>query len=269
MLAALLHATWNALLKWQPDAIVGMNIFLVSTTVFSLLGVFYFGVPDADIWLFIIPSLVLHLLYHLFLLSSYRIADFNLAYPILRGAAPLFAALFALLFLGETPTPLSAVGIISVCGGVLLLAKGAPFRAVLTALITAVLIATYSVVDASGARQADSALQYAVWVMLLDSVLFLPIALKKRGLSALLSAPKKVYLCGSIGGLCNVVAYSLVLFAYTNAPVGAVAALREVSVIFGALIGYYLLKEKTAIRIPGAIVVALGVMLIISGNRGA
>ncbi len=267
LLAAFLHAVWNVLLKWQPDPTVGMSAFLCGTTLFGFIGVVIVGLPESTLWVYLVPSLCLHGLYHISLLSAYAKADFNFAYPVLRGAAPLLATFFALFFLDESLSLITFFGIVLACGGIIMLAKGASFSAIRAALLTAVFIASYSVVDAAGARVANDPIQFAFLLLMLDSVLYFPIAIRERGIRVLLNAPTKVYVLGAVGGFCAVMAYTLVIYAYAKAPVGAVSALREVSVIFGALIGWYVLKEKTALRIPGAVIITIGVILIIYGGQ--
>ena len=264
--AAFLHACWNLLLKWQPDRIVGLNLQLFSATFVAAAAAIYFGPPEPVAWFYIIPGALLHLLYHVCLLNAYRLADMNLAYPIFRGSAPLLAVLIAFVFLSETPSPTALGGIVILCGGILMLTKGTPRLAVIAALATAVVIASYSVLDAQGARLNGNGLQYAVWLMMLDSAFFLPLALRQRGWRALWKAPAKCRLAGAIGGFCSVTAYGLVTVAYTQAPIGSVAALRETSIIIAAIMGYYLLGEKKALRIPAACVVALGAALIVGGG---
>lgn len=267
LLAAVLHAVWNALLKSQIDRTLGLCVQLIAATVFSLVVLCFIGLPKWTIWMFIIPSTLLHLFYHLLLLQAYRLADMNLAYPILRGSAPLFAAVFALVALGEVPSLVSAVGILTICTGIALLARGASLRGVLVALATATVIAAYSVVDAAGARTNADGFQYAVFLMMLDAAAFLPIAVRQRGWRALARLDTASYIKGIIGGICAVTAYGLVVIAYTQTTVATVAALRETSIIIGALLGYYFLGEKHGLRIPYALVIMVGVMLVIFGKK--
>lgn len=262
-----MHATWNALLKSQRDQVTGLSIHLIAATVFAVICLLFLGLPSGwEVWLYIIPSTLLHLFYHLLLLKSYSLADMNFAYPILRGAAPLIATIFAFAFLGETPTLTAAVGILTISGGLLFLARGAPLSSVGVALATAVVIASYSVVDAAGARVNGDGIQYAVCLMMLDTVTFLPWSLRGGRWRLLLRADSATYIKGVFGGVFSVTAYAFVVYAYLQTSVGVVASLRETSIIFGALIGYYFLKEKHALRIPCAVIVAIGAILIIQGK---
>lgn len=267
LLAAFLHATWNALLKSQSDRVAGLCVQLIAATLFAATALLFTGLPKWETWKYIIPSTFLHLLYHLFLLQSYRLADMNLAYPILRGSAPLFATIFAFAAIGETPSLVTFCGILTICTGIALLAQGASARGIIVALLTATIIASYSVVDALGARANDNnGLQYAVFLMMLDTITYLPIALRQRGWRSLTQLSTSSYVKGIIGGVCAVSAYGLVVIAYTQTTVATVAALRETSIIIGALFGYYFLKEKKGIRIPYAFIIMLGVMLVIFGK---
>lgn len=261
--AAFFHAAWNAILKSQPDKFSGMFAHFAAASVFCLAGALWHGAPPREVWIWLAAGQLVHLAYDISLIATYKRADMSASYPVLRGAAPPFATLGAFVFLGETP-PLAAIfGILVISAGIMMFARirgGAlPF-----ALGTAACIAVYSLIDAHGARLSGNPVQYAFWLLFLDSLFFMPLVLFGGRRKALMTLPARFWLRGAIGGVCYIAAYGLVLTAYTRAPVGMVAALRETSVIFGALIGMYFLgEEKSAARFLGAVVIVFGAVLIV------
>ena len=231
----------------------------------GIVGAAWLGAPPRETWGWLAAGLAVHFVYHLLLAATYKRGDISLAYPVLRGAAPPLAAAGGFFFLDETPTFAAAAGICVVSAGVLLTAKtrGGDGRALLLALMTAVCIAAYSLLDATGARLSGNAIQYLFWLTALDALCFMPAMLFGKRLRVLRALTLRGWLAGGIGGALSVAAYGMALFAYSSAQVGAVAALRETSVIFAALLGMFVLGEKkSASRIGGAGVIACGAALL-------
>ena len=223
--------------------------------------------PVAAAWPYIIASMVLHIAYYVALVSAYRAGDLSHGYPIMRGIAPLIVSLCALAWLGEAPTTTVWLGVLLICGGVLSLGfAGFHWResrvALGWALANACIIASYTLVDAAGVRVSGKAESYVVWLFTLDALPFTLIVFLLRK-PELVSYARQFWLRGLVGGALSAAAYGIVLWAMTRAPVAAVAALRETSVIFAALIGAWLLKEgHIARRIAGAATVAAGVVAL-------
>ncbi len=265
--AALAHATWNAMLKSSRDVLFDMTlvVFAAGLVTAPFLLVVELLAPAA--WPFIIASMVLHIAYYVALVGAYRAGDLSHGYPIMRGIAPLIVSLCALAWLGEAPIPSVWLGVLLICGGVLSLGfVGFHWRqsrvALGWALANACIIASYTLVDAAGVRVAGRAESYVVWLFTLDALPFtlIILALKKQKMVAY---ARQYWLRGLAGGALSAAAYGIVLWAMTRAPVAAVAALRETSVIFAALIGAWLLKEgHLARRIAGAATVAAGVIAL-------
>jgi drug/metabolite transporter (DMT)-like permease len=228
---------------------------------------FVVDMPPAAAWPYIIASMVLHLGYYIALVGAYRAGDLSHGYPIMRGVAPLIVSVSALVFLGEAPKPLVWVGVLLICGGVLSLGfVGFQWqqsrRSLAWALTNAVIIACYTLTDAAGVRVSGRADSYTVWLFTLDALPFslLIMWLKRK---ELVPYARRFWLRGIVGGALSAGAYAVVLWAMARAPVAAVAALRETSVIFAALIGVWLLKEgHIARRVAGAITVACGVIAL-------
>jgi drug/metabolite transporter (DMT)-like permease len=199
--------------------------------------------------------------------SAYRAGDLSHGYPIMRGVAPLLVSICALAWLQEAPTPMEWLGVLLICGGVLSLGlAGFHWRTsrVSTgwALANAVIIATYTLIDAAGVRLSGSPAGYVLWLFMLDALAFpfFVFLLRRNQLAAYAAG---FWLRGLIGGVLSSLAYGIALWAMTRAPVAAVAALRETSVIFAALIGAWLLKEgHLARRLAGAATVAAGVIAL-------
>jgi drug/metabolite transporter (DMT)-like permease len=265
--AALAHATWNAMIKSSGDVLLDMTLVVFFAGVAALPFLPLVEVPAPAVWPYIAGSMVIHIAYYVALVSAYRAGDLSHGYPIMRGIAPLITSICAVWWLGEAPRPLVWVGIVLICGGVLSLGlAGFHWRSsrvsTLWALSNAVIIAAYTLVDAGGVRAAGRPETYVVWLFVLDALPFplLILFLKRRELA---SYAARFWLRGLLGGALSAAAYGVVLWAMTRAPVAAVAALRETSVIFAALIGAWLLREgHIARRLIGAATVAAGVIAL-------
>lgn len=265
--SALIHASWNAMLKGGRDRLVDSFLIAVGGLGSGAIIVSFLGVPRAEAWPFIAVSVAIHMLYWLTLFKSYDLGDLSHIYTLARGSAPLLVAMGAALTAQEIPSPLKALGITLVSAGVLAVGASprAPLRATLWALSCGLTIAAYSLVDALGARAAGDALQYLGWQMMLQSAPMMAFALWRRGRGLFADAavaPARGIAIGvfSFGG------YGLVLWAQTIAPIAQVTALRETSVVWSALIAVSLLGERLGLRRwLGALVVALGAGLIAFG----
>ena len=265
--AALAHATWNAMIKSSKDALLDMTLitFFAGIAVFPVL--FFVKPPDKASWPYIAGSMVLHIGYYFAVVGAYRAGDLSHGYPIMRGLAPLLTSVCAAALLNEFPRPLTWLGILLICGGVLSLGlvrfHWRESRTSTTwALANAVIIAAYTLVDAQGVRLSGSPEGYVLWLFALDALPFpLIIFLMKK--QQLVTYARQFWLRGFVGGVLSSAAYGVALWAMTRAPVAAVAALRETSVIFAALIGAWLLKEgHVRRRLAGAAVVAAGVIAL-------
>ncbi len=223
--------------------------------------------PARASWPYLAASVVLHVGYYVALVGAYRAGDLSHGYPIMRGVAPLLVALCAAAWLGEVPRPAVWAGVLLICGGVLSLGL-AGFRwresRVSTgwALANAVIIAAYTLVDAAGVRASGSPEAYVLWLFVLDGLPF-PLVVFFLKKQALIKYVKQFWLRGLASGVLSGAAYGIALWAMARAPVAAVAALRETSVVFAALIGAYLLKEgHIRQRLAGAATVLAGIVAL-------
>ena len=270
LFAALLHASWNALVKSSSDKALDTAVIHTLGSLVMLPVAFLVGWPSAEAWPFIIASVVIHIAYYVALTGAYKHGDLGLTYPLMRGTAPLLVALSAAFTLGETLSPLSWAGVLGVSCGVLALglsrhAFESP-RAVAFALANAVVIAMYTVVDGLGVRASGNPLQYVVALFALDGWPFALMVFARRGGPVVWPYVRKRWPIGLLGALASFGSYGIALWAMTQAPVATVAALRETSVLFAALLGAWFLKEAfTTQRVIGTAAIVGGVMALRMG----
>lgn len=271
LLSALLHASWNVLIKRSPDRLLDTAALALAASLLCAATLPFLPLPAPDSRPLLAGSIVIHVFYFLALVETYRWADLSSAYPMMRGGAPVLVAL-ALTALGEPPTWTLAAGIALVSGGIMLpawagIARGAvAVRGIAMALGMSAIIALYTLVDAEGARRSGNALAYNQWLFFFDAFGILAIAAwRRRG--RVLAHLRGRWPQAFAGGLLTVGSYGIVIWAMTRAPVAAVAALRETSVVFAALAGTLLLKEPMGRwRIAGALAVAAGAIVIKLGG---
>jgi drug/metabolite transporter (DMT)-like permease len=267
LFAALLHATWNAMAHAVPDRLIG----------FALIGTAYLvaggamaaaaPLPAAGSWVYLVGSVLLHVLYNLLLMRSFMLGDFGQVYPLARGTAVAVVAVLATVAVGEAMPPVRLVGVILVCLGLVALVAPlgrtarAEVPAVVSALGTGVMIAGYTTVDGVGVRGSGSVLGYTGWLFLLQGAALPILAFARRG-RGLPRQARPYLLAGLAGGVLSLAAYGLVLWAQTRAPLAPVAALRETSSLMGAIIGAVVFKESFGRRrVVAAVVVTIGVVL--------
>lgn len=261
--AAILHASWNALVKVEDDRLVVLGGLVATHLAVAAIGVWFFPLPDAATWPFVLAGAAVHTAYKLFLSQAYHHGDFGLVYPVARGVAPLLVALFAFLWLGERLSFFGIVAVVLMVGAILSLAKGgggSP-KAVGLALGTGLMIATYTVIDGAGARTLGNPHSYYLWMTLIDSLLFLGIVGARR--ENVVRRIARHWRPGLATGVMSVAAYWLVVWALSQSPMALVSALRETSTVFAALISTLWLKEgATRHRLVATGFVAFGAVLL-------
>lgn len=254
LIAAILHASWNALLHGNRDRHLSMAWMGIVIASVSTLVALNLPLPAAGAWPYILASGLVHIVYNISLIRSYGRSDLSVAYAIARGSSPLLVTLGAALFAQEAISPLHVLGIVMISGGILALAlldRRVSRADVLAALSTGVIIALYTVIDGIGVRQSnDQAFAYTAWMfMFYWSMPLLFIA--KRGWAALLNPIRTHPLSVSSslgGGLVSIGAYGIVIWAMQSGAMGGVSALRETSVVFAALIGRVFLGEDMSAK---------------------
>lgn len=251
LVAALLHAFWNTLLKSGSDRQATATLLAFSQAGLAACILPFVAAPAPAAWPWIGAAAVLHTGYKLFLIEAYRHGDLSQAYPLARGAAPLIVAVVAALALGEMPTAGGLAAIVTVSGGVLILGlrRGAAGErtAVIFALGTACFTAGYTVVDAIGARLAGTASGFILWMTIGDAALMGLAGAAMRG-RALVPKLLAGWTTGLAAGALSLASYWIAVWAFTRAPVALVAALRESSILFAVLIAALVLKERVGAR---------------------
>ncbi len=264
--AALLHAVWNAIVKTAGDRTTTLGLVAFGHVIPAGVMVALLPLPSAESFPYILISTVVHFGYYFMLGKAYQHGDLSVVYPIARGIVPALVSLWAMLLVGEV-LPLQAwAGIALIAVGIQLsswraLRHGIGRAALGFALGTGFCISIYSVVDGIGVRLSGNTLSYWAWGAFLHIFIAGFVAIRKR--TTLRELPVRTWLVGILGGLVSMTAYGLVLYAKNFAPLGAVSALRETSVIFAALIGFVFLHEGNWLRRLGAaLLMAGGVALI-------
>ena len=264
--AGAVHAVWNAIAKHLDDRVMGFALIGITLTLGGSLAVSWAGLPDRAAVPFAVTSAVIHIGYDLALMNSYRLGAFNQVYPIARGTSPLLVAAGAYFFASEHlgGVPLGGVAILAF--GLMSLAVSAgrltrpDLPAIGVAVLTGLTIASYTIVDGLGVRAAHDSYSYAGLMFLLQGPVFPLIAAVRRPASRWRNPAAGR---GLLAGALSLVAYGTVLWAQSQAPLAEVAALRETSVIFAALIGMAFLGERFGTRrVAAAVVIATGIVLI-------
>jgi len=258
--AALLHASWNAVLRGGNDRLWSMTLMMIAVACATGVTLFFVPWPNAASWPFVVASAFIHTAYNLSLVWTYRSGDLGQTYPISRGSSPVLVAVGAAVFAHETLGVLSYVGIALVSGGILSLAfQGRKVQAnfLPPAFTTGVLIGAYTVVDGIGVRLSGSSVAYSTSMFLLWSIMMPPIFYMMRGKSP--AYTKAQTLMALSGGIVSIVAYGIVIWAMQYDQMGVVSALRETSVVYAAIIGRLFLKEVLTVRrVASCMAIALG-----------
>ncbi|NQW00395.1 MAG: EamA family transporter [Rhodospirillales bacterium] len=268
LLAALIHAFWNAVVKSAGDRVLTMTLIHFTGAMIGGVAIFFVGLPDPAVWPYLLISVVVHNFYYLFLLLSYRVGDLSEVYPIARGSSPLLVVALAMVLAGEVPTAGAMAGIALVSVGIVSLtfAKGRISRAGMKpiglALITGTLIASYTVIDGLGIRSGASPWPYIAWLNFLEGVPITLWALSRRtpDIKPFLVSSWKP---GVLGGSLALLAYAAALYALNEGAMAHVSALRETSVLFATLIGALVLKEGFGWRrIVCALLITAGIFIL-------
>jgi len=275
LFGALLHASWNALIKSGSDKSLDTALIHVMGCVVAMPLVTWAGLPLPAAWPWLAASIVIHIGYYIALAGAYRHGDLGFAYPIMRGSGPLLVALILAAsggaIIDETLSFATWLGVAGISGGVLLVglsrvAGGNHRRALQFALMNAAIIACYTIVDGIGVRASGNALQYVSLLFLIDGLPYFLLVMHARGMTerpAAWAHMRTRWPIALMGTLASLGSYGIALWAMTRAPVAAVAALRETSVLFAAVIGTRLLKEPFgARRAAGTLCIVGGVMAL-------
>ncbi|MBS9715823.1 EamA family transporter [Pseudohalocynthiibacter aestuariivivens] len=266
--AALLHALWNALVKSGTDKHLSMCAVVLGHMPLAVLILPFVPTPAIESWPYLLAGIGLHIGYQVFLLRSYHAGDLTQVYPIARGTAPLLVAGVSVLFLGVVLHPPELFAIALIGAGILSISLVRQkdglqnLHAARLAFVTGCFIASYSLVDGLGARLAGTALGFYGWLAIGNGILFAAFTAltSPRVLRDVVVHAKPVFF---FGGSASFVAYGLVIWAFTQAPIALVTALRETSIIFALLIGVFFLKEPmNLVKVLATMATLLGAALL-------
>jgi len=263
--AAVTHATWNAIAHGIKDQTLAFALIGAGGIIVAIPLIIVAAMPRPDCWPYLLASIVIHVFYNLLLMRCYRLGEFGQVYPLARGTSPLVVTILAAVFVHEHLALPQIGGVLVVSAGLatLVLAGRRPGRAAfLAAVATGLTIAAYTTVDGVGVRLSASPVGYIGWLMLLESLCVPMFALVRRR-DVLLKQPRRILLSGLAAGALSVLAYGLVLWAQTRGELAPIAALRETSVIFGAIIATLIFHEPFGrSRIAATILVVAGILLL-------
>lgn len=269
--SATMHALWNFLLKSSEEKYIAMGWQVILSGIFSSALIFYSGLPPKEMWLFAVISMLLEAIYFILLCIAYTDHDFSLVYPIARGAAPALLVLWSAIFLREQLTVGGYIGLAMITGGIILIGattllqnKGEKphLRGILTALSVALVISIYTFIDGTAVKNGP-ALPYGLSMFVMVPFVTTPYLMNRYGIESFKRVWKNYRGYLLMGGVLGLVAYMLALFAYTIAPLSYSGAIREVSAVIGAFLGWRFLKEEMGgIRLVGSVIVFAGVMVI-------
>lgn len=268
LFAAALHAGWNALVRSSSDKFQDTVLIVLGAAVWTALLLPLVPIPAVESWPYLVASVVIHVAYFSLVAFSYRGGELSFAYPLMRGSAPALSAVAVALLIGESPSLGGWAGVLLISCGVLVLASDSwhsgtfHSTSAMLALTNACVIVIYTLVDGQGARLSGHAFSYTGWMFLLTAPLLLIIATANQG-REMVQRIRSGWRRGLIGGACTLASYGLALWAMTRAPIALVAALRETSVVFAAIIAAAVLKEPISrLRYASIFTVCAGAVAI-------
>ena len=266
LLSAVIHASWNALVKSDTDRLVTFALVMGAGSVMGVLAAPFVEIPRAEAWPWLIASVFIHGFYYYFLLQAYAHGDLSFVYPIARGLGPLLVALLSGTLLAEHLSFREAAGVFLVSVGIAGVAfghglpRGLDVRAAVFAVLTGLTIAGYTVVDGTGARVSGDPLAYIVWLNICEGPWVMVAALHQRGWGVVRHL-RIHWWRGTVGGIIAALGYGIAIWALSLGAMAHVAAIRETSVLFAALMGTLLLGERFGVRrIAAAALVVVGLL---------
>lgn len=262
--SAMLHASWNLLVKRSSDSLTAITAQMGLGALAATPVVLWLGVPFRA-WPFLIATSLVHTGYVTTLIAGYDRGDLSVVYPIARGTAPVFVTIGSALFLDDTPETVGFVAIGLVVAGIYVVGIRGRSRGTGWALATSVFIAGYTMIDGAAVRHLDDSVAYTLTAFITMTIALLPTVVWRRGTARVVAVVKAEWKTHLLAGIASVVAYTMVLTAALSSPLGLVSALRETSVVFGALGGWLVLKETFGWRrVRGAVLIATGVLLLVA-----
>jgi len=266
--AALLHAIWNGMVKNFGDKVISVSAIVFGHVPIAIVIMIFLPLPTLESVPYIILSAIIHQGYQYNLISAYKIGDLTRVYPIARGTGPIVATLISIIFLGLLITKFQKLSIVLICFGIIILGLFSETsiknnKTVIYSLATGFFIGLYSLADGIGARISQSPLNFLGWSFILNAIIF-PFVLKYMGYSNVFNrVMKEAKTIFWVGGTLSYIVYGIVVWSFTQAPIPLIAALRESSIVFSILIGFFFLKERiTFIKVISILTIFAGVVFL-------
>ena len=266
--AALLHAIWNGMVKNFGDKVISVSAIVFGHVPIAIVVMIFLPLPTLESVPYIILSAIIHQGYQYNLISAYKIGDLTRVYPIARGTGPIVATLISTIFLGLLITKFQTLSIVLICLGIIILGMFSENsiknnKAIIYSLATGFFIGLYSLADGIGARISQSPLNFLGWSFILNAMIF-PFVLKYMGYSNVFNrVMKEAKTIFWVGGTLSYIVYGIVVWSFTQAPIPLIAALRESSIVFSILIGFFFLKERiTFIKVISILTIFAGVVFL-------
>ncbi|NMZ32639.1 EamA family transporter [Pseudomonas proteolytica] len=267
LISAFMHATWNAVVRAGSSRFMTLALVDGTALLICLAALPLVDVPSLQVWGYVLLSVVLNTVYRLFLIKAYETGDFGQVYPVMRGVPPVLVALFSYFLLHEHLSFQALAGVLLICLGIISLTfvrkmTALMLRPILMAVGAGVFIASYTVVDAKGVRASETVLQYIIYLTVFQSIP-IPLLAFLKARTQFVQAIARQWRVGMLGGVFYLASYGLVLFALSLDAVAKVSALRETSVIIGAIIAALFFRERFGWRrMLSALVIVCGIILI-------
>jgi len=266
LIAALLHAGWNALVKTRNNKQTAMLILTLAHAFFGLCLIPFLPMPQGEVWIWLLASGFTHMSYQLFLGFAYERGDLSRVYPIARGGAPMIVLTVSVLFGVDTLRGFDFLGILVLGLGILLMARGVfnsgeDHKLIFLAVGSACATACYSLIDGLGARVMGDALAYVSWLLIFSAIFYTPVIFFLRGRSVLPQNSSQISV-GLLTGFASFVAYAIVVWAMTQAPIALVTALRGSSILFAMIFGWFFFREQMDLsKVLAGIMIVIGIIL--------
>ena len=266
LIAARLHAGWNALVKTGNNKQTAMLILTLAHAFFGLCLIPFLPMPQGEVWIWLLASGFTHMFYQLFLGFAYERGDLSRVYPIARGGAPMIVLTVSVLFGVDTLRGFDFLGILVLGLGILLMARGVfnsdeDHKLIFLAVGSACATACYSLIDGLGARVMGDALAYVSWLLIFSAIFYTPVIFFLRGRSVLPQNSSQISV-GLLTGFASFVAYAIVVWAMTQAPIALVTALRGSSILFAMIFGWFFFREQMGLsKVLAGIMIVIGIIL--------
>jgi len=268
ILAAIIHAIWNGMVKNFEDKVISVAAIVFGHVPIAILVMLFLPLPTMESVPYIILSAIIHQGYQYYLISAYKIGDLTKVYPIARGTGPIVATLISITFLGLLISKFQILSIFLICFGIIILGlfnkkSVKNNKTIVYSVVTGFFIGLYSLTDGYGARASLSPLSFLGWSFILNAMIFFFVLKSMNYSNVFRRVIKEAKLIFWLGGTISYIVYGIIVWSFTKAPIPLVGALRETSIIFAILIGTFFLKEKlTLIKVISIFIIFAGVIFL-------